>query len=102
MLLPDISPMKKKRFPPAPEKEKLMFRLRKIKCQIEGMEKMVQSNATTAEVLNRAISARRALKLFVNKELQSRIRLCVKSAAKTSERRRELRRFQAILIRYIA
>ena len=52
--------MKAKYVHPDSEKKALVIRLRKIKGQIEGIEKMVEAGTDYSDVLMQVVSARQA------------------------------------------
>ena len=81
--------MKAKYVRPGLEKRALVVRLRKIKGQIEGIEKMVEADADCSDVLMQVVSARQALKSFSEKMIESHMRECIESTASRSESRRE-------------
>ena len=92
--------MKSKHVRQAAEKRALVVRLRRIKGQIEGIEKMVETDTDCADVLMQVVSARRALKSFSEEMIQSHMEECIEGAVSPSESRRELRSFLAVLKRY--
>jgi CsoR family transcriptional regulator, copper-sensing transcriptional repressor len=92
--------MKAKRIHPDSEKKALTIRLRKIKGQIEGIEKMVDAGADYSDVLMQVVSARQALKSFSEKVIESHMRDCIESASSPSEGRHSLRSLLAVLERY--
>jgi len=92
--------MKTKHVRPGLEKRALVVRLRRIKGQIEGIEKMVDSDADTSDVLMQVVSARQALKSFSEEMIESHLQDCIESAAGEREGRRELRSLLAVLKRY--
>jgi DNA-binding FrmR family transcriptional regulator len=92
--------MKEKHLRPGMEKRALVVRLRKIKGQIEGIEKMVEDGADYSDVLMQVVSARQALKSFSEKVIESHMRACIESASSQSESRHSLRSLLAVLERY--
>jgi DNA-binding FrmR family transcriptional regulator len=82
------------------EKRALAVRLRKIKGQIEGIEKMVEADADYSDVLMQVVSARQALKSFSEKVIESHMRTCIESASSQSEGRHSLRSLLTVLERY--
>lgn len=82
------------------EKRALVVRLRRIKGQIEGIEKMVEADADCSDVLMQVVSARRALKSFSEEMIESHVDECIEGAASRSESRRELRSLLTVLKRY--
>jgi CsoR family transcriptional regulator, copper-sensing transcriptional repressor len=91
--------MKAKRVRPGLERRALVVRLRKIKGQIEGIEKMVEANADCSDVLMQVVSARQALKSFSEEMIGAQLHDCIESAGQP-EGRRELRSFLTVLKRY--
>ena len=92
--------MKVKLIRPGLEKRALVVRLRKIKGQIEGIEKMVEADADCSDVLMQVVSARRALKSFSEKVIESHMRACLESTTSRSEGRHNLRSLLTVLERY--
>ena len=84
------------------EKQALTTRLRKIKGQVEAIERMVEADATCADILMQIILTRRELKLFVEKVLNSYIRVCIENIASQSQGHCNLRSLTSVLERYIA
>jgi len=81
------------------EKRALTIRLRKIKGQIEGIEKMVEGDADCSDVLMQVVSARQALKSFSEKVIESQMRACIESTSQ-AESRHHLRSLLTVLERY--
>ena len=81
------------------EKRALTIRLRKIKGQIEGIEKMVEGDADCSDVLMQVVSARQALKSFSEKVIESQMRACIESTSQ-AESRHNLRSLLTVLERY--
>jgi DNA-binding FrmR family transcriptional regulator len=92
--------MKVKTVRSGPEKRALVVRLRKIKGQIEGIEKMVEADADCSDVLMQVVSARQALKSFSEKVLESHMRACIEGATSRPEGRHNLRSLLTVLERY--
>lgn len=92
--------MKTKHIRPGLEKRALVVRLRRIKGQIEGLEKMVEADAETSDVLMQVVSARRALKSFSEELIGSHLHECLENASSEPEGRRELRSLLTVLKRY--
>ena len=92
--------MKSKRVRPSLEKRSLVVRLRKIKGQIEGIEKMVEADADCSDVLMQVVSARQALKSFSEEMIESHLHECIENATRESEGRRYLRSLLTVLKRY--
>ena len=92
--------MKSKYVRPGLEKRALTVRLRKIKGQIEGIERMVDADADCSDVLMQVVSARQALKSFSEEMIEARLHECLEGAASQSEGRRELRSLLTVLKRY--
>jgi len=82
------------------DKRALVVRLRKIKGQIEGLERMVEADADTSDVLMHVVSARQALKSFSEEVIESHLHECIEGAATQAEGRREIRALLEVLKRY--
>jgi len=94
--------MKAKMRRPGLEKRDLTVRLRKIKGQIEGIEKMVEADTNSSDVLMQVVSARQALKSFSERVIESEMRACIESVGIRAESRHSLRSLLAVLERYAA
>ena len=92
--------MKSKHIRRGLEKRALVVRLRRIKGQVEAIEKMVEDDIDCSDVLMQVVSARRALKSFSEEMIQSHLHECIEGAASPSESRRELRSLLTVLKRY--
>jgi CsoR family transcriptional regulator, copper-sensing transcriptional repressor len=92
--------MKSKHVRPGLEKRALVVRLRKIKGQIEGIERMVEADADCSDVLMQVVSARQALKSFSEEMIESHLHECIENAATQSESRQHLRSLLTVLKRY--
>jgi DNA-binding FrmR family transcriptional regulator len=95
-----LKAMKSKHRRPGLEKRAFVVRLRKIKGQIEGIERMVEADADCSDVLMQVVSARQALKSFSEEMIESHLRECIENAVSESEGRRHLRSFLTVLKRY--
>jgi DNA-binding FrmR family transcriptional regulator len=92
--------MKSKHVRPGLEKRALIVRLRRIKGQIEGIEKLVEADTECSDVLMQVVSARRALKSFSEEMIASHLNECIEKAASPAEGRRNLRSLLTVLRRY--
>jgi len=92
--------MKTKRARPGLEKRALIVRLRRIKGQLEGIEKMVEADHDCSDILMQVVSARRALKSFSEEMIGSHLQECIEGAGNPTEGRRELRSLLTVLKRY--
>jgi len=92
--------VKAKHVRPGLEKRALVVRLRRIKGQVEAIEKMVEADTDCSDVLMQVVSARRALKSFSEEMIESRLHEYIESTASQSEGRRELRSLLTVLKRY--
>jgi DNA-binding FrmR family transcriptional regulator len=92
--------MKTKHARPGLEKRALVVRLRKIKGQIEGIEKMVEADLDCSNILMQVVSARQALKSFSEEMIESHLSVCIENATSESEGRRHLRSLLTVLKRY--
>jgi DNA-binding FrmR family transcriptional regulator len=81
-------------------KRDLVVRLRRIKGQIEALERMLEAEADTSDVLMQVVSARQGLKAFSEEMIEAHLNECIRSAANQSENRRELRSLLDVLKRY--
>jgi len=94
--------MKAKSYRPGLEKRDLTIRLRRIKGQIEGIEKMMEADAGSSDILMQVVSARQALKSFSEKVIESEMRACIERVGGRSEGRHSLRSLLTVLERYAA
>jgi DNA-binding FrmR family transcriptional regulator len=97
----NIVAMKMKPVRPGLEKRALVVRLRRIKGQIEGIEKMVEMDTDSSDVLMQVVSARRALKSFSEEVIESQLRAYMESAGNKPEGRQHLRSLLTVLERYV-
>lgn len=87
---------------PPEERKALITRLRKIRGQVQGLERMLEEDADCAEVLNQVISARNALKSFGDEIVQSHLHECIEHARTPAESRKNLKSFLTVLRRYVS
>jgi len=92
--------VKAKHVRPGLEKRALVVRLRRIKGQVEAIEKMVEADTDCSDVLMQVVAARRALKSFSEEMIESRLHEYIENTAGQSEGRRELRSLLTVLKRY--
>ena len=92
--------MKTKHIRPGLEKRALVVRLRRIRGQIEAIEKMVEADTDCSDVLMQVVSARRALKSFSEEMIESHLHNCIEGAACQPKGRRELNSLLTVLKRY--
>lgn len=84
------------------EKNALVIRLRKIRGQLQAIEKMVEADADCAEVLTQVVSARRGLKSFGDTLIQAHMHDCIEHAETQADSRKNLRSLLTVLERYVA
>jgi DNA-binding FrmR family transcriptional regulator len=77
-----------------------VVRLRRIKGQIEGIERMVEAEVDTPAVLMQVVSARQALKSFSEEVIESHLQECIEGTAGLAEGRREIHALLEVLKRY--
>jgi DNA-binding FrmR family transcriptional regulator len=94
--------MKARHNRPGLEKRALIVRLRKIKGQIEAIEKMVEADADSSDVLMQVVSSRRALKSFSEEVIESHLHACMDSSQSRSEGQANVRSLLTVLERYVA
>jgi DNA-binding FrmR family transcriptional regulator len=94
--------MKAKYVRPGLEKRALTVRLRRIKGQIEGIEKMVEADADSSDVLMQVVSVRGALKSFSEEVIESRLHEFIENSARKREGHQDLHSLLTMLERYIA
>jgi DNA-binding FrmR family transcriptional regulator len=92
--------VKAKHVRPGLEKRALIVRLRRIKGQVEAIEKMVEADTDCSDVLMQVVSARRALKSFSEEMIEAQLHEYIESTANQSESRRELHSLLTVLKRY--
>ena len=92
--------MKAKHVRPGLEKRALIVRSRRIRGQIEAIEKMVAADTDCSDILMQVVSARQALKSFSEEMIQSHLHECIEGATSQAEGRRELRSLLTVLKRY--
>ena len=84
------------------ERTALVVRLRKIRGQLQAIEKMVEADEDCAKVLMQVVASRSALKSFGDKLIQSHLHDCIEHAETQAESRKNLRAFLTVLERYVA
>lgn len=84
------------------EKRTLIVRLRKIRGQLQAIEKMIEADTDCPEVLMQVVSARRALKSFGDEVIHSHMHECIEHAKTQAESRQKLRLLITVLERYVA
>ncbi len=82
------------------DKRALVVRLRRIKGQIEGIERMVETDADAPDVLMQVVSARQALKAFSEEVIEAHLQECIAGTTGQREGRREIRALLQVLKRY--
>ena len=87
---------------PEHEKKALVLRLRKIKGQIQGIEKMITVDADCSDVLMQVVSVRRALKSFGDEIIHEHMHDCIENARSQAECRQSLRSLITVLERYVS
>jgi CsoR family transcriptional regulator, copper-sensing transcriptional repressor len=93
--------MKVKHIRPGLDKRALVVRLRRIKGQIEAIEKMVDTDTDSSDVLMQVVAARRALKSFSEEVIESQLRAYVESAGSKPAGRQSLQSLLTVLERYV-
>jgi len=83
------------------EKAVLITRLRKIRGQLQAIEKMVENDTDCPEVLMQVVSVRRATKSFGDTIIQSHLHECIEHAKTQAESRKKMREFSTVLERYV-
>jgi DNA-binding FrmR family transcriptional regulator len=87
---------------PKSEKDALIIRLRKVRGQVEALERLVSQDADCTDVLNQVISARSALKSFAEKVIHAHVHDCIESVKDPVQGRRNLRSLVTVLHRYVS
>ena len=80
----------------------MIARLRKIRGQLQAIEKMVEADTDCPEVLTQVVSARRVLKSFGDEVIHAHMHDCIEHAETQAESRQKLRAFLTVLERYVA
>jgi len=87
---------------PKSEKDALILRLRKIRGQVQALERLVAEDADCTDILNQVISARSGLKSFGEKVIHSHAHDCIENVKDPAEGRRNLRSLITVLHRYVS
>lgn len=87
---------------PKGEKDALILRLRKIRGQVQALERLVAEDSDCANILNQAIAARNALKSFAEQVIHSHAHDCIENVKDPSQGRRNLRSLITVLHRYVS
>jgi DNA-binding FrmR family transcriptional regulator len=86
---------------PEDETRALKVRLRKIVGQLNGIERMIETERDCAEILTQLVSARRALKSLSEKIIHTHLHHCIESARNPEDSQRRLRDLLTVLERYV-
>jgi len=87
---------------PQSQKDALILRLRKIRGQVQALERLVMEDSDCAEILNQTISARNGLKSFAEKVIHSHAHDCIENVRDAAQGRRNLRSLITVLHRYVS
>jgi DNA-binding FrmR family transcriptional regulator len=87
---------------PKNEKDALVTRLRKIRGQVQDIERLVSEDADCTEILNQVISARSALKSLGEKIIHSHAHDCIENVKDPAQGRRNLHSLITVLQRYVS
>ena len=87
---------------PKGEKDALVIRLRKIRGQVQAIERLVSEDADCTEILNQVISARSGLKSLGEKIIHSHAHDCIENVKDPGQGRRNLRSLITVLQRYVS
>jgi len=83
------------------EKMALIVRLRRIRGQLQAVERMLEADTDCVKVMMQVVSARSALKSFGDKIIQSHMHECIEHAESPVESRKYLSNFLTVLERYV-
>ena len=87
---------------PEAEKQALVVRLRKMRGQVQAIEKMVEADADCEDVLTQVTSVRRALKSFGDLIIHEHMHECIENAKNMAESKQRIAAFLTVLERYVA
>ena len=87
---------------PKSEQSALVSRLRKIRGQVEGIERLVREEADCTEILNQVISARSALKSLGEKIIHAHAHDCIENVRDPAQGQKNLRSLITVLHRYVS
>jgi len=87
---------------PQNQKDALITRLRKIRGQVQAIERLVSEDADCTDILNQVISARSALKSLGEKIIHSHAHDCIENVKDPAQGRRNLRSLITVLQRYVS
>jgi len=86
---------------PETDTKALKARLRKIVGQLNGVEKMLESDRDCAEVLAQLVSARRAIKSLSEKLINTHLHHCIEHATDPASGEKRLTELLTVLERYV-
>lgn len=86
---------------PEEETKSLKTRVRKIVGQLNGIERMIESDRDCAEILTQLVSARKALKSLSEKIIHAHLHHCIEGAQQSADSQRRLRELLVVLQRYV-
>lgn len=79
----------------------MSLRLRRIRGQIQAIERMVDEDFECTEVLNQTISVRRALKSFAEEVIHQHACHCIEGSETQQQARKRLQELITVLKRYV-
>ncbi|PAW79302.1 MAG: hypothetical protein B9S32_04305 [Verrucomicrobia bacterium Tous-C9LFEB] len=79
----------------------MSLRLRRIRGQIQAIERMVDEDFECTEVLNQTISVRRALKSFAEEVIHQHVSHCIEGSETQQQARKRLQELVTVLKRYV-
>lgn len=86
---------------PEEETKALKTRMRKIVGQLNGIEKMIESERDCTEILTQLVSARKALKSLSEKIIHTHLHHCIGGAKRPREAKKQLDELLIVLKRYV-
>jgi DNA-binding FrmR family transcriptional regulator len=86
---------------PKSETQALKTRVRKVIGQLNGVEKMLETDRDCNEVLTQLLSARKAIKSLSEKIISTHLHHCIAHASDPTNGKKQLREFITVLERYV-
>jgi DNA-binding FrmR family transcriptional regulator len=86
---------------PEEETKALKARVRRIVGQLNGIERMIETERDCAEILTQLVSARKALKSLSEKIIDSHLHHCIEAARERQGAGKRLRELLTVLQRYV-
>ena len=86
---------------PPEERQANVLRIRKIVCQLNGVEKILDQDRDCSEILAQLISARRAINSLSEKLIHGHLHQCIEESRDRKNGAKKLKELVTVLERYV-